>query len=211
MGRTWVDWHRRYDEPGSDLASRLAAVVGHLRAAFAEAPPGPVRLLSLCAGDGRDVAAAASAHPRRSELDAWFVESDPELAARASRRGREASASAHVICGDAGTTTTFEHVPRADVLLLCGIFGNIGDDDVRTTVDAVGMLCRTGATVVWTRHRRAPDLTPAIRGWFADAGCEHLGFTSPGRARWAVGAERFVGAERPLDPDLRLFRFAGST
>jgi hypothetical protein len=207
VGRNWVDWHRRYDDPASDLASRLAVVVEHLRAAFDGAPAGPVRVLSLCAGDGRDVAEAASAHPRRSDLDAWFVESDPVLASRAAERTRTAMAAARVIRGDAGTTRTFAHAPRADVLLLCGIFGNVGDDAVRATVDAVAMLCRTGATVLWTRHRRPPDLAPAIRSWFAAAGCDHLGLTSPGPGRYAVGAERFVGDERPLDPDLRLFRF----
>jgi hypothetical protein len=32
----WVDWHRPYDEPGSNLARRLAAVQRELRRALDE-------------------------------------------------------------------------------------------------------------------------------------------------------------------------------
>jgi hypothetical protein len=41
----------------------------------------------------------------------------------------------------------------ADVLLLCGIFGNVSDGDIRRTVQAVPALCRAGATVIWARPR----------------------------------------------------------
>jgi hypothetical protein len=39
-----------------------------------------------------------------------------------------------------------------------------------TTVLGMPTLCSPGATVVWTRHRREPDLTPTIREWFVEAG-----------------------------------------
>ncbi|GGL09868.1 hypothetical protein GCM10012284_50750 [Mangrovihabitans endophyticus] len=50
------------------------------------------------------------------------------------------------------------------------MLGNISDPDVRATIDAAARLSAPGATVVWTRTRREPDLTPAVRGWFRDAG-----------------------------------------
>ena len=39
--RDWYTWHHDYDEPGSDLAQRLAAVQDQIRVALDAAPPGP--------------------------------------------------------------------------------------------------------------------------------------------------------------------------
>jgi hypothetical protein len=46
----WVAWHRLYDDSGSPLRARLDRVTFHLRRALDQAPPGPVRLLSLWLG-----------------------------------------------------------------------------------------------------------------------------------------------------------------
>jgi hypothetical protein len=47
--------------------------------------------------------------------------------------------------------------------------------------------------VVWTRGRTPPDRTPAIRGWFADAGFEEVAFEAPGDVTFSVGVHRWAG------------------
>ena len=56
--RDWHDWHAAYDNPGSGLARRLSWVQDRIRAALDAAPAGPVRAISLCAGQGRDLIGA---------------------------------------------------------------------------------------------------------------------------------------------------------
>ena len=56
--RDWHEWHAAYDNPGSGLARRLAWVQDQVRAALDAAPAGPVRVISLCAGQGRDLIGA---------------------------------------------------------------------------------------------------------------------------------------------------------
>ena len=63
--RDWLAWHRDYDEPGSLLSRRLELVQGHLHAELEHAPAGGIRLISLCAGQGRDVIGVLAGHPRR--------------------------------------------------------------------------------------------------------------------------------------------------
>jgi hypothetical protein len=46
----WHAWHHDYDEPGTPLARRLAAVQAQIRVALDAAPPGPLHAISLCAG-----------------------------------------------------------------------------------------------------------------------------------------------------------------
>src|SRR5580704_16316325 len=72
----WVEWHRDYDDPGSLLSRRGELVQGHLRAEIERAPAGDVRLISLCAGQGRDVIGVLSGHPRRDDVRARLIELD---------------------------------------------------------------------------------------------------------------------------------------
>jgi hypothetical protein len=101
------------------------------------------------------------------------------------------------------------------IVSVCVVFGNILDNDVHRTIDALPQFCARGATVIWTRHRGPPDLTPTIRGWFADAGFAELGFESTGAEAPRPGAfpAQFIGAHRwprdpvPLELGKRLFTF----
>jgi len=207
MAPDWQAWHREYDAPGSRLASRLRAVQGFIRAAIDRAPPGPIRAISVCAGEGRDLLGVLADHPRASDVVARLVELDPELAAKA-RSG--APPGVEVVCGDASTANAYRGAVPADLVLVCGVFGNVPDDDVRGTVCALPTLCAAGATVIWTRHRRPPDLTLEIRHWFAEAGFEEVGFVGSDEQLYGVGAHRLIDPPRAWVRDLRLFTFVGA-
>jgi hypothetical protein len=180
------------------------AVQQQIVLALDRAAPGPLRLLSLCAGQGRDVLPVLASHLRGRDVRGRLVELDPELAgaARAAAPG-----SVEVLTADAGTTASCVGAVPADVLLLCGIFGNVPDEDVARTVAAVPSLLTTGGTVVWTRHRRPPDLTPQVREWFAAAGVAETAFVAAPGPAWAVGAGVLRSPSTPLDRDRRLFTF----
>src|SRR6185437_3212659 len=74
----WVAWHAAYDAPGSSLSKRLVIVRRHVRAALDACAPGPIRLVSLCAGQGHDVIGALADHPRASDVQARLVELHPD-------------------------------------------------------------------------------------------------------------------------------------
>lgn len=210
MARDWVRWHDAYDDPASGLSTRLALVQAHLSAALAAAPPGPVTLLSLCAGQGRDVTAVLPSHPRRDDVSALLVELDPVNAAAAQAAIADAGLDGVTVrTADAGAIDVFADVLPADVLLLCGIFGNVSEDDIRRTATAAAAMCRPGATVIWTRHRRPPDVTGQIRAWFAAAGFHELAFETPETTTMTgVGVGRLAAtAAPPRLPGGRLFTF----
>ena len=64
-GRDWRAWHEAYDDPGSQLARRLAAVQARIADALDTAPPGPLRAVSMCAGQGRDLIPVLAGPPAR--------------------------------------------------------------------------------------------------------------------------------------------------
>ncbi len=196
--KDWVDWHRGYDDPDSSLSRRLDRVAWHLAAALGAAPPGPIRLLSLCAGQGRDVMRVLPGHQRRPDVSASLIESDPRNARLARQGAADAGlTSVHVRQADAGVVPTFSDALPADVLL-AGIFGNVSDADIKRTIGAAAWLCAEAGTVIWARHRRPPDVTTQMRSWFAAAGFEEVAFealdteylTSVGVHRLAERRER---------------------
>jgi hypothetical protein len=114
------------------------------------------------------------------------------------------------VTGDAGVTDAYAGAAPADLVLACGVLGNVPDKDAERTVRSLPQLCAVGATVVWTRHRRSPDLTPRIRAWFAEAGFRELAFDSPGPDSFSVGVHRLDGPPLPFERGRRLFTFARS-
>ena len=215
MTRDWARWHDDYDNPSSSLSTRLAIVQAHLADAITAAPPGQVRLVSLCAGQGHDVLGVLPGHPRRDDVAAVLVELEPRNVRLAAARAVQAGlAGIEVREADAGLIASYADELPADVLLLCGIFGNVSDGDIRRTVANVPALCAPGGTVIWTRHRRPPDATLLIRESLAAAGFDEVAFEAPETGSTLVG----VGVHRrPADPaghlltairpDARLFSF----
>lgn len=201
MSRDWLDWHGAYDDPASSLSKRLAVVQRHVRDAI---DGGARRVLSLCAGDGRDVLGVLAGHPAAGQVTGRLVELDPRLATTARAA---APPGVEVVEADAGDTTCAEGGVPADLLLLCGIFGNVPDDDVERTVRAAPSLCAPGATVVWTRKVDEPDLTPSIRRWFAEAGFDELAFENPAGTHAGIGAARLVAEPARFVAGVRLFVF----
>lgn len=198
-GTDWVAWHRDYADPGSALSRRLRVVQDQLRRALPICPhPEPVKVISLCAGRGNDLIEVLRDYPHAGSVRARLVELDPCNVDAVSASARAAGLDLEVVQGDAAEPRFYERFMPADVVLLCGVLGNISDVDVRSTIASLPQLCRTGATVIWTRSRRPPDLTPRVRRWFAAAGFSELAFVAPGDTLFSVGAARFEGRREPL-------------
>ena len=207
----WVRWHRAYEDPDSPLSVRLRLVQAAVRAALDRQPPGPVRVISMCAGQGRDVIDAVATHRRAGDVRALLVELDPTLVAFAHDRAATAGLGDRigVVRGDAASAGLYADLVPAHLVLVCGVFGNISEDDIAGTVAALPTFCAPGATVIWTRHRRPPDDTPMVRALFARAGFEEVSFEAPESYVLAVGCHRLVVPPLPFDPGLHLFDFTG--
>jgi hypothetical protein len=197
--RDYVAWHEAYDDPDSGLSWRLRTVQELISQALDD-HPGPVRVLSLCAGDGRDLIGVLAAREDATRVSGVLVELHPEIAARA----RDAAAGAglagiDVRTIDAAMPAGYADAVPADLVLLVGIFGNISTADLRRTIAAAPQLCAPGAALLWSRGRDERDLGDEVRGWFADAGFDEIAYrTRDSSSRPALGAVRYFGPPVPL-------------
>jgi hypothetical protein len=75
--------------------------------------PGPVRIVSLCAGDGRDILGVLAEREDASRVSVTLVEVLPELVERARGAAAQVAAEVEVVAADAGSSETY--VGRATV------------------------------------------------------------------------------------------------
>jgi hypothetical protein len=157
-GRDWVSWHDSYDDPDSSLHRRLLLVQRRTREALDAAPPGPVRVLSMCAGQGRDLLGVLPDHPRGADVRAVLVELDPKNADAARETVRAAGLDQITVhTADAGTTTRYRDVVPVQLALVCGVFGNVSDTDIEHTITQLPTLCLRQRL----RHRHRAHHHPA--------------------------------------------------
>jgi hypothetical protein len=211
--RDWHAWHEGYDDPGSSLSRRLEVVRAQLRGLLGGASR-PLRLVSMCAGDGRDTLPVLA--ETGADVDVVLVELDADLADAARASARELGLDrVEVRTADAGSSDSYLDVGPADVLLACGVFGNITDDHLAVTVARLPTLLAGGGHVVWTRGARVPqdptgfdgDPSELVRSLFAVVGFEEVAFVRPDDAGFRVGVHRWPGEGAPLEPGVRMFSF----
>ena len=158
----WADWHEAYRDPDSPLSGRLA-VVQRLIAEALDRTCGDVQVISVCAGAGKDLLGVlAGRDDGRGCTRCWWR---PSHGSSSGPRPRARAAGAtHVaaVVGDAALTDAYADVAPADLVLVCGVFGNIADEDVERTIGALPQLCREGGN----RHLDAPPRAsrPDARG-----------------------------------------------
>jgi hypothetical protein len=77
--RNYREWHRAYDDPDSGLSWRLRTVQGYLRDAL-DRHRGPIRVLSACSGDGRDIIGVLSKGPDADRVSVTLIELHSDIA-----------------------------------------------------------------------------------------------------------------------------------
>jgi Methyltransferase domain len=208
--RDYLKWHDAYHDPNSDLSWRLAQAQAYIRQAL-DHLTGPVTVLSLCAGDGRDVLHVLADRDDSSRVHTTLIELHPVLAQRARDFAAQAGLTGvSVRSQDAGNTAAYVGSVPADLVIMMGIFGNISDDDVRRTIQTAPQLCRPGATLLWSRSTNGSDRNAFVRGWLSEAGfteLDYLEFDQDEGERAALGSARYDGPPQTLTTGRQLFTF----
>lgn len=224
----WNLWLRRYENPNSAHNRRLKTVQRLLTRQLERLAPGPVRVLSICAGDGRDILQVLDGRADAGRVSATLIEREAGLCALAREEiARQGLSNIEVREADAGLSDTYVDLPRADVVILVGVFGNMVDADARALIDALPSLCRRQARVIWSLRqqprRGEAGAKDAARGTERqndrarverlDACFRAAGFTeafaNAPEAAFHVAAWRYGGMPKPLVPGQHIFSFVG--
>jgi len=202
----WLRWLDQYEKPRSPLSQRLLVVQRLIAKEIERRAPDPLSVLSICAGDGRDVLDVLADRNDASRVKATLIELDPHLCLLARARARRhALAGIEVRRADAGTTDSYVGLDPSDLVVLVGVFGNMSDADMCATIGTLPAFCRHDALVVWGRRNENREIDLARRS-FAEEGFVEVA-TSRFNAFYYIGAHRFAKAPPVLTPGRRFFTF----
>jgi hypothetical protein len=214
----WFEWHKLYERK-APLKRRLELVCKQISDCLNLCPPGEIRVVSVCAGDGRDLIGALKGHPRQQdvmarlvELDTRLIECGREMAARAGL-----SARLEFLNGDATSSSSYEGIAPANLVLLCGMLGHVDEASTLRLVQHLPALCRFGGFIIWTRNlnysdgNRHADLFRSLlnKSAFEEVSFEatsrkHL-FMKTSQGRFVVSTYRYRGESTALPVNQKLF------
>jgi hypothetical protein len=205
----WSGWpDRAYQR--NRYQQRLSAVQQHLIECLETAPRDSLRILSLCAGDGRDVVSVLRSHPRRTNVSAWLVEIDRRSVAIGMQNVESAGLvdSVRFLNEDATDYATYANIPPSHITLACGVWGHVPTQERASFVHAIACLCQPGGSVIWTRGvSKGMDRLHQILSHFTPACWEEVRVSLTPDKGFAVATHRYCGPliERPTGG--RIFNF----
>ena len=134
----WLAWHSPYQDPSSPLSRRLRIIQEHITDWLNQRPRAPLTAVSICAGQGHDLIGVLAHRTDADRVQATLLEYDQRNVA-AARAAAETAGLTEVLVrqADAGDPAAYRGAVPADLVLLAGVFGNIDDADIRTTIAAL--------------------------------------------------------------------------
>ncbi len=209
----WNEWHKQYDSFPS-LQARLRIVCEQIAATLDDCPAGTIRIVSICAGDGRDLIGTLLKHPRRNDVAAWLLDNHAESIARGKAAAEQAGLGRQLrfVEADATLAGNYADAVPADLVLLSGFLGHLRHNDVPGLIESLPMLCRKGGWIIWNRHlvlHQGRDQILVIRELFRRTKFEEVHFETTAPDGFAVGRCRFAGRVKSLDPARVMFEFVG--
>ncbi|ARV60007.1 SAM-dependent methyltransferase [Nostocales cyanobacterium HT-58-2] len=212
MPKDWFEWHDLYkSEP--KLQQRLQIVREYISRSLDASGPGQIRVVSVCAGDGRDLLGTLANHPRAKDVYARLVELNPQLVerGRASIESLGLANQIEFINGDATVFSNYVGAVPADIVIVCGVFGNIANEaELNRLLGNLSFLSKQGAFVIWTRgHSHDIPYSETVRKLLYEAGFEEVDFKLTQTGDMGVGLHRYLGESSVFPKEEQLFVFSG--
>lgn len=213
MPKDWFEWHDLY-QTETRLQQRLQIVQEYIATALSAQPVGTIQVVSACAGGGRDLLGTLATHPRKADVRARLVELNPHLIQRGQAIAAEAGLTKQIefVHGDATLSDNYAGAVPADLVIVCGIFGNLADEAaLQQLIGNLKFLAKPGAFVPWTRgHRNGIAYSDIVRQNLQSAQFEEVEFRLTETGDMGVGLHRYRGETAPLPANEHLFVFSGT-
>ncbi|BAY36091.1 hypothetical protein NIES2111_04110 [Nostoc sp. NIES-2111] len=212
MPKDWYEWHDLYKtEPR--LQQRLEIVQEFIAYSLNASPDGALRVVSVCAGDGRDLLGTLKNHPRAKDVSARLVELNPQLVerGRATIEALGLAKQIEFVNGDATIASNYVGAVPADIVIVCGVFGNLTDEaELGRLLDNLRFLSKQGAFVLWTRgHSQGIAHSDTVRRILSASEFAEVNFKLTATGDMGVGINQYIGESLPQPKEQQLFVFSG--
>ncbi|BBD58044.1 hypothetical protein NIES2109_08130 [Nostoc sp. HK-01] len=212
MPKDWFEWHDLY-KTDQRLQQRLEIVREYIAHSLNFSSPGVIRVVSVCAGDGRDLLGTLANHPRAQDVYVRLVELNPQLVERGQATIESLGLTKQIefINGDATIASNYLGAVPADIVIVCGVFGNLADEnELNRLLRNLSFLSKPGAFVIWTRgHSHNIPHSETVRQSLQKAGFAEVNFQLTATGDMGVGIHRYLGESVAEPKEEQFFVFSG--
>jgi hypothetical protein len=204
----WWEWHKEYSVADSYPSLRREAVSYHTARALCIAPAGPIRVMSVCAGQGLDIISGFVGDAHTANVDCVFLEYDPRNALEAaSNLSVVGLRSYEVRVCDAGLCDSYAGSGRANIMYLVGLISHLSDAEISSLIAAIPNLCSQGAQVIWTVPKSNPEVVHMATSKLMEAKFDQVLRTDIGSVGMVVTSQFMGVPQSRLEAGSRIFTF----
>ena len=196
-------WHYNYEDETSTPYKRTLIVKKLISDYLIN--KNNITILSICAGQGRDVLTSLN-----EDTHAYLIDIDKDCIEYAqSYINKNDLHNVFVIEADASLISTYidNNIPKADLILICGVFGHLSLKDINLTIKSLKQLIKPEGSVIWTKHKFDNDITKEIRNAFDLTGYKEETFISPKEEIFSVGMHKLINDTTKPIYDLKMFDY----
>jgi hypothetical protein len=213
MPKDWLEWHDLYNTQPK-LQQRLQIVREYISYSLNASPPGKIRIVSVCAGDGRDLLGTLAHHPRAKDVQARLIELNPHLVERGRATAQLLGLTKQIeyLHADATISSNYVGAVPADIVIVCGVFGNLANEvELQRLLKNLSFLSKKGTFVIWTRgHSHGIPYSEIVRKYMRESEFEEVDFRLTATGDMGVGIHRYIGENATKPKQEQLFVFSGT-
>jgi 2-polyprenyl-3-methyl-5-hydroxy-6-metoxy-1,4-benzoquinol methylase len=199
----WYDWHiEKHSDPNSYTSQRMTDI-GLVIEEYLKDTVHRSNIVSVCAGQGLDLIPILRQYP--NSADAYLIDIEQQNIDHINKisTGLE---GIHTYAADATVSNTYinNKIPRANLLLVCGVFAHLTSEDQSIFIQNMRSLLKPGGYVIWTR---IDEYLNDIHEKFENNGYKKIDLSHINLSTGSVGMSRLKESIKTLHPDKQIFNF----
>ena len=171
---TWNDWHmQEYNNVASTPYQRNQIVQEYIKDFISDKEE--LVIVSMGAGQGRDILPLLHNNITHT---VYLIDTEQKCLNYAEEYSLfNKIDNVHLINEDAFVLKTYNDIPKADLIIFCGMLNNVNEDDVNKFAKYTTLLLKDGGEIIWSRRTYDNDYNKELRAIFTNNGYVELNYT----------------------------------
>ena len=148
---SWTEWHNDfYNNSESDIYKRNEIVKDFITEYLKENDR-DLNIISVCSGQARDILPTLVGNKNKNNV--YLIDTEQECLDYARKYAEDNNIqNVHYLNENATILTTYENIPKADLLIFCGALTTVHNDVIGHIANSFKYILKDGGEVIWSRH-----------------------------------------------------------
>lgn len=173
----WTEWHENAYNNTNSLAYQRTEIVKNLINKYLYEINKNVVIVSIGAGQGRDILSVLKERKDNNRIFTYLIDTDMECLDYAKNYAEKNNIiNVNVVNIDGSLTENYKDIPKADLIIFCGMMNQKNTEEVKSLANNMKFLCNEDAQIIWSRHGYDEDYSTSFRNVFNENFYKELDF-----------------------------------